>query len=214
MICALPWMSIYFIQSLAKDHPNPGVSEVFLESLPHALLERYGLTMRVLRDEPHEHIPISRPLHASDYSPPQEREPTSHSRTDPFEGERPQQDPAHLKLGAQEDATAQITSWVQGLEKIDDYIHVSPDELESDEPSIGQERAPLKDLEPQISYLLKEVVALAEEEARNRQGHGRSTRDHQPRQVRIERELEEGEHSPERGIFSLSQLKKDFDHTQ
>ena len=220
MICILPWMSIYFIQSLSEDHPRPDVSEVFLESLPHALLERYGLTMRVLRDEPHEDIPISRPLHASDYSVPHEREHTSRSRPDhPEDERRHQQTPSYLQIGVQEKAADPITSWVQGLEKIDDYIHSSPNELESDEPSPDQKRALTNDLESTISYLLKEVVALAEEEARDREQSGRpqgatAAQDPQLRQVRIERELKEGEHSPERGIFSLAQLKKDFDHTQ
>ena len=259
MNCVLPWVCMYLIQSLTERHPTSDVSEVFLENLPHALLEDYGLTMRILRDEPTDDIPISRPLHSSSYP--------VDFKSDQFNPnlDRYLEEVAHFKeitgygdlrhtsidddqhkfthLSDQESWSDQdeqnsdqdiVFSWVQGLEKIDGYRGSSSDQRDAevdgrDAEVDGRDRerfSPLSHLEPTISHLLEEVIALAEEESRqkNRRGYQsreykmprrrrQSERDHLPYHARLELEVKEGEHSPEQGIFSLAQLKRDLDST-
>jgi len=213
MICTLPWSCLYFLQSLADKSRGPNVGEVFIESLPHALLEQYGLTMRILTDEPVDDIPISRPIHTS----PKVEKPIRFTRS-PHRLDRGKKElesrASQDILDDQDDSDdnqKSLFSWVQGLEKIDDYINQSSEESGTQRQEQPSKTTPY---EPSISYLLEEVVALAEEVRtqgkKQGQGHKSSSKRSALKMGR-EQNQQEGEHAPERGIFSLAKLKRDLD---
>ena len=223
MICNLPWSCMYFMQSLAKDPTQPLASEVFLENLPHALLEDYGLTMRVFKDEPVDDIPISRPLHASSHPVSLDSD-RFNLKLMRFKEDMTEDDVSRRTQIQDDDFDDEalqdpILSWVQGLEKIEGYLNPpSKQENHSEHQSERGPTSPSSRLDHTISYLLEEVIALAEEESRyqERQKHSRGRRrqeiqDTRSHHVGLELEINEGEHSPEHGIFSLAQLKRDFE---
>ena len=102
-LCILPWESLYFLHSLSPNGESVGDGEVFIESIPHDLLEHYGLTLRVMRDE-EEEIPITRPIHADHNDASSSDRPTSKDKDSSLEEEL-----AEL---------SELRDWVLGPERV------------------------------------------------------------------------------------------------
>lgn len=67
--CVIPWEAVYFMRSLDRFGAQVGQGELFAEFIPEALLDQYGLTMKVFQpereQEASEDPPITQP---SDYT--------------------------------------------------------------------------------------------------------------------------------------------------
>ena len=168
--CTIPWSAIYFMRSLNRFGEQIGDGTLFAESIPEALLEQYGLTIRVVehKDQRDEEPPITRP-YSPQSSPEEQVQTTGISSSE----------------GSEKD---EHSTWLNQLEKIDTralHSHAWPLPLEeintSQASSSSHQHAPEDD----------------------------SLDDHPPRY----NAWLEGEHTPERGLFSLRQYLREHDIT-
>ena len=186
-LCVLPWDSLYFLHSLSPNGESVGDGEVFIESIPHDLLEHYGLTLRVMRDE-EEDIPITRPIHA-EYS-------------DAPASDRSVSKDKDLSLEEELAELSELRDWVRGLEHIDKRrtYHKWPVPIEVIQEVVEElDDRGLLDPKPNTSEPSK---------SQGTKNHSRSREAKPKTQVRQERQASaEAEHTPERGIISLQRFQ-------
>lgn len=193
MVCMITWESVYFLQRLDVDGVGVSPGEVFIESVPHELLERYGLTMRVARDLP---------IQPND----EESSPLPWALTDtPDLGQRPgtllSEDEVHSESAS---APQAVSAWVQSLERLDDDpIEESEGPLDARSPA-SEEPQQRDELSFSRIFDLISTVEDVVSSASRRVRRGSST--HRSKRAR---DLKEGEHDPERGIFSLARMRRE-----
>ena len=186
-LCILPWESVYFVHSLSSSGESVGQGEVFIESIPHELLEHYGLTLRVMEDEDDE-IPITRPI---PYDP--------QSSSTPDQSQTAKEAPSRLEEELAE--LSELRDWVRGLEHIDKRrtYHKWPVPLE-----VIKEVVEDLDERGLLDPKDKKSVPPSRSSHENLQSRKRSAL---PKR-RSAKTDSEAEHTPERGIISLHRFQE------
>lgn len=186
-LCVLPWESLYFLHSLSPNGESVGDGEVFIESIPHDLLEHYGLTLRVMRDE-EEEIPITRPIHADHNDAPSSDRPASKDKDSSLEEEL-----AEL---------SELRDWVRGLEHIDKRrtYHKWPVPIEVIQEVVEElDDRGLLDPNRATSKSSRSEGSKKHSLSREARHKGQTRREQESRA--------EAEHTPERGIISLQRFQ-------
>ncbi len=182
VLCVIPWESLYFIHSLTTSGESAGDGEVFVESIPQELLEHYGLTIHIMEDD-EEDIPITRPF----------REPlAAHEDTD------------EISLEEEIAELSELRDWVQSLEKIDHRRakHHWPVPIEVI-------REVVEELDTQGLLDPDRAARSSKPDSVPRDGGRAQSVSNVKRERRFDltsrrsKTDREGEHTPDRGIFSL-----------